>query len=111
MATNLEYLKAVSAYPIPTLTVMEIAQRRGVNLDAEATESTLNGAPYNLAKADIYMWLGTDAPDVSQGGQSYSFTDKQRERFINIASKLFSVFEDNENSINKTVYGYKGSRL
>ena len=57
------------------------------------------------------MWLSV-APDVSQGGQSYSFTDEQRKQFRNRANSLYDDFgASDEAGTPKPIYGYKGSRL
>ncbi len=108
MATTvLESLRGVNAYPIPLRAVSEIAERRGVTLDATVTREVLNGRDYNLAVADILIWLSL-APNVSQGGQTYSFTDGQREQLRNRANALYDEFGEASKGV---VYGYKGSRL
>ena len=108
MATTvLESLRGVNAYPIPLRAVSEIAERRGVTLDETATTEVLNGREYNLAVADILIWLSL-APNVSQGGQTYSFTDGQREQLRNRANALYDEFSEASKGV---VYGYKGSRL
>lgn len=108
--TVLEALKGLNAYPIPLRTLGETAERRGLDLCAEATKAVLAGKDYNLAAADLLMWLSF-APDVSQGGQSFSFTDEQRRRLRNRARGLYRDFGAEAESGAKTVYGYKGSRL
>jgi len=108
MATVLESLRGVNAYPVPLRTITEIAERRGVTLEATATREILKGREYNLAVADILMWLSM-APNVTQGGQSYSFTDDQRQQFRNRAEALLDEFKDE--TPRGVVYGYKGSRL
>lgn len=105
-----ETLKGVSAYPVPLRTLWETAEKRGLDLDGEATEDVLKSKPYNLAKADIFLWLSF-APDISQGGQSFSFTDEQRTRLRAQAKALYSEFEPDGGASQKSVYGYKGSRL
>ena len=77
MAKVIESLKGLNAYPIPLRTLVETAEKRELNLDTEATKEVLKGKEYNLAKADLLLWLSF-APDISQGGQNYSFTDEQR---------------------------------
>jgi hypothetical protein len=108
MATVLDALKGVNSYPVPLRTLTEIAGRRGVSLDAEATADVLKGRDFNLCRADILLWLSY-APDISQGGQSYSFTDEQRTDMRNLASQLMEEYEDE--NVPKTIYGYKGNRL
>lgn len=56
------------------------------------------------------MWLSL-APNVTQGGQSYSFSDEQRLQFRNQANSLYKEFAADDSATPKPVYGYKGSRL
>lgn len=110
MATVLEALKGVNAYPIPLRTLVETAEGRGVSLTDEATQEAMKGKAFNLAVADLLLWLSL-APNVTQGGQSYSFTDEQRTQFRNRANALFEEFGEDEAGTPKPIYGYKGSRL
>ena len=108
MATILEALKGVNSYPVPLRTLTEIAERRGVTLEGSTTMEILKGKAFNLCRADILLWLSY-APDITQGGQSYSFTDEQRTDLRNLAQQLYEEFE--EENAPKTIYGYKGKRL
>jgi hypothetical protein len=111
MATILESLKGISSYPIPLRTIVETAGRRGLSLDDDTTQEVLNGKTYNLTLADLLLWLSF-APNVSQGGQSYSFTDEQRLQFRNRANSLYQDFGASDDvGLSKPIYGYKGSRL
>ena len=103
MATVLESLKGINAYPIPQRTIVNTAEYRGLNLDDDATQEVMRAGNYNLAQADLLMWL-------SQGGQDYSFTDEQRVQFRNRANALYDQYEE-ETVKHKPTYGYKGSRL
>lgn len=105
-----EALIAVTGYPIPTRTAEAIALRRGVSLtDAPTRENTTSKA-FRLCEADVYRWLA-DAPNVSQGGQSFNFTDAQREQFRRKANAIYSALDETESATIGVVYGYKGSRL
>lgn len=108
MATVLEALRAVNSYPIPLRTITETAERREVDLDAEATAGVLLSRAFRLSRADLLIWLSY-APNVTQGGQSYSFTDEQRTRMRNEAQQIYDELE--EEATPKTLYGYKGKRL
>ena len=111
MDTVLDALKGVSAYPVPLRTIGAIADKRGVVLTDDATAEVQYGKAFNLAVADILLWLSI-APDVSQGGQSYSFTDEQRKQFRNRANGLYDDFGESDGAVQpKPIYGYKGSRL
>lgn len=105
--TTLEALKSVNSYPIPLRTLQEVAQRREVELESDCTVTVIQSKGYNLAYADLLMWLSF-APQVTQGGQSYSFTDDQRLQFRNHADELYGKYEDDAP---KARYGYKGSKL
>lgn len=109
MSTVLEALKAVSAYPVPLRTLVETAEQRGLTLSVEATKEVLSGRDYRLAYADLLMWLSI-APNITQGGQSFSFTDEQRQQLRYQAKALYDEL-DEESAAAKTIYGYKGSRL
>ncbi len=109
MATILESLKGVNAYPIPLRTLAETAERRGLTLTAGATKAVMDGKEYSLAVADLLLWLSV-APDVSQGGQSFSFTDEQRKQLRGRAQALYGELGE-ESAVARAVYGYKGGRL
>lgn len=109
MATILETLKGVSAYPVPLRTLVETAEFRGLSLAEAATQEVMVGKAYKLAKADLLLWLSL-APNIGQGGQSYSFTDEQRQQFRNQAKALYDEC-DEVSAATKPIYGYKGSRL
>lgn len=105
----LDSLRSLSAYPVPPYVVQDIGIRRGVDLTSTATAETLRDNAYCLAKADVLMWLAL-APNVSQGGQSYSFSDAQR---VDMRNKALAIYKELGESTaeSKTTYGYKGSRL
>ena len=111
MSTFLEALKGINAYPVPLRTFDEVAVRRGIDLLEEVDKETMAGAGYNLARADILLWLSL-APEVTQGGQSFSFTDEQRTQMRSEARALYKEFaEEDDTYAPKAVYGYKGDRL
>lgn len=108
MATHLDALRSINSYPVPLRTISETAQRRGLALDEQATAQSLVDKTFILCRADILLWLSY-APNITQGGQSYSFTDEQRTGMRNLAQQLYDEFKDE--CAPKTIYGYKGKRL
>lgn len=110
MVTVLDALKGISAYPVPLRTLSAVSLKRGIQLEQEATEETLTGKAYRLAEADILMWLSA-APSISQGGQSFSFTEEQRREMRNKAKRIYAEFGNDGETATKPIYGYKGSRL
>ena len=102
-----DLLAGINAYPIPPLTLIGIGEARGLDISATATQESMKSKAYRLCRADVLMWLA-GAPDISQGGQSYSFTDEQRNRFRAEAQGIMDELEAEQRT---TIYGYKGSRL
>lgn len=105
--TTLESLKGINSYPIPYRTLETVAVRHGLSLSVSATAEIVNGRDYKLACAELLRWLST-APNITQGGQSYSFSDEQRLQLRNQADDLLAECAE---EAPKTRYGYKGSRL
>lgn len=103
-----EALRGISAYPIPPRTLSETAARRGVDLLEESTPAIVVSASFRLCQADLLLWLSM-APDISQGGQTYSFTDEQREAMRRRANRLYEELEASSSA--RVSYGYKGSVL
>lgn len=110
MDNVLDSLKGVNAYPIPLRTLSEVAERRGIVLTAEATSELLTSKAYNLCVADLLFWLSF-APNITQGGQSYSFSDTQRTQLRGRARAIYDEWAKDEAGTPKATYGYKGSRL
>lgn len=108
MTTVLQTLKSLNGYPIPTATYEAIAVYRGLALDSEATQDTMASNSYQLAVADILTWLSF-APDVSQGGISYSLSSDERTMLRSKAGAIMSSL--GVESKLSTTYGYKGASL
>lgn len=108
--TILESLLAISAYPIPLRTIETTAVKRGLEMEDDCDSDTLASRSYRLASADIMMWLFY-APNVSQGGQSYSLTDAQRAAFRSRARTIYDELGDADDKNNGIRYGYKGENL
>ena len=103
----LQALRSLSAYPVPPVTIERVAAERGLVVTAEADAAMLHSQPYLLCKADILIWL-SEAPNVSQGGQNFSFTDEQRKQLREQASE---ILEDSGEEGITAQYGYKGDTL
>lgn len=108
-ASYLEALKSINAYPVPMTVFDRIATERAINLGDELTAEGARSKAYRLAKADILMWL-SGAPNVSQGGQSYSFSDEQRDEMRDEARCIYNAAGEEDEAVG-VVYGYKGDRL
>lgn len=105
--TILEELRGINAYPIPDDVILASCLKRNVDPTQTATVGTHNDA-YRLVEADLLLWLSR-APDVTQGGQRYSFNESQRKEFRNAAAAVYDELDGGDGA--KPIYGYKGSRM
>lgn len=106
--TIFDSLQSINAYPIPSATITRVGMGRGLDPEATVTADTLKTPEYRMAYADLLLWLSV-APNISQGGQSYSFSDEERKRFRQEALDILDELDDEYK--NHVPYGYKGDRL
>lgn len=109
MTTVTESLQGINAYPIPMRALDTIMAKRELNGDAEATKEIIEGSAFTLARADVLIWLSR-APNVSQGGQSYSFSEDERKQFRLEAGSIYADLEP-DGDLTRIKYGYRGDRL
>jgi hypothetical protein len=105
--TILESLKSISSYPVSLQTLTDIAIKRSLSLTDPATPEILSSAPYQLAKADVMMWVSL-APNVSQADVSYNLSPDDKKEWRRQANIIYRNL-DATKSITK--FGYKGDRL
>lgn len=105
----LQSLKSLSGYPIPLATIQDVADEVGISVDAEATGEIRGSKEFKRAKARVYLYL-SKAPNVSQGGISYNFSEEDRRRFRQEAESILDEIGDNADGLGVT-YGYKGEDL
>lgn len=101
-------LRSMSAYPIPAVTLQSIAAGEGLDADELLTSGLLRSREYRRAQAGVYLFL-SEAPNVSQNGISYSFSDDDRRRFRTRAESILDELGDKANS--GVSYGYQGEEL
>ena len=102
-------LKNLSAYPIPSAAIEDIAEGVGLAVDAELTPEIRNSIAFQRAKARVYLFL-SEAPMVSQGGVYYSFSGEERKRLRLKAEGLLEHIGDATSEVG-VEYGYKGEDL
>ncbi len=106
--TVIQSLQQLNLYPIPDSVVTNICEERGLVADDEVTTEIRAEKEYKLATANVYKWLAFAPTTVSQGGVTFSISESDKKRFLELANQLYS---DNEEQPTGAVYGYKGSRL
>lgn len=99
----LESLAAINAYPIPQNTILSAINEAGMQPDEEATFVKREEPEYKRAKAYLYRFLA-EAPNISQGGVSYSFSSTDKELFRKKAEELLMEADGN----NTFSYGWDG---
>lgn len=102
----IESLKSLTAYPVPTATLINICDEVGLDSQNEADSATRKAKAYNRAKAHVYSFLA-EAPNVSQGGISYSFSEDERSRFRKRAAAILEELGDDP-SQGTNIGGYIG---
>lgn len=105
----LQSLKSLSGYPIPLATIKDVADEVGLDIDVELTQEIRNSKEFKRAKAQVYFFL-SEAPNVSQGGISYSFSEEERRRFRLRAESILDEIGDS-GIASGVEYGYKGEEL
>lgn len=105
--TIAQSLKSLSAYPIPSATLQDVAEGAGLTIDTEVTPEVRRSRSFRRAKAKTLIWL-SGAPNVSQGGQSYSFSDDERNRLHGWA---MDILDDLGELDNTDQFGYQGEDL
>lgn len=102
-----EYLRGLTNYPLSEEALQSILSKRGLDGESTTTDDKL----LCLVTADLYSWVAL-APDISQGGQSYSILYSVREYYRKRARELYRAGgEPVEEVTAKVRYGYKGERL
>lgn len=103
-----DYLRGLTNYPVHEEALQSILSKRGASYDTDAID---DDQLLCLTTADVYRWLST-APDISQGGQSYSLSDTTRSFYRAKANALYREAGEPESvTTGHPRYGYKGDRL
>lgn len=105
--TLIDYLRGLTSYPVPEEALQSILSKRGLDGKRTMTDDKL----LCLVTADLYSWVAL-APDISQGGQSYSLLYSVREYYRKRANELYRAGGEPVEEVKaKVQYGYKGERL
>ena len=72
MATVLESLKGINAYPIPLRTLVDAAEYRGLDMTVEVSQEIMQTAKYKLAQADLLLSRRAGSHTASRTSSGYS---------------------------------------
>lgn len=95
-------LTSISNYPISADYVNVLAAKHGLSVEDEFDAGAANSDEYKMCSADVYDFLAV-APNVSQGGISFSFSESERSMFRKKAAELRA-----EAKGGASVYGWQG---
>lgn len=101
-----ESLKSINNYPIPPYVLTKSAIKNGMSLEEEVTSEILISREYRLMEADVYAFLA-GAPDVTQNGVLFSFSQEQREWFLSMSNGIKTELGIEDSSTGQG-YGYMG---
>jgi len=81
-------LKSISNYPIPSSVIDNVADEAGIaDTTQTATKEIRKSSDFKRATAYVYRFLA-DAPNITQGGISYTFSEDERSRFSKRAAAI-----------------------
>lgn len=98
-------LMSISSYPIPAPVIENIAGAAGLEPDTEVDLEVRQSDPFRRATAGVYQYL-SEAPNVSQGGISYIFSEDERTRFAQRASNILASLGESQEA--EIEVGYMG---
>ena len=104
--TILESLKSKVSYPLGEDTLNSILITRGLDAGAEFNVSIANSNSFKGAVADLYLQLVT-VPNISEGGMSVSYGDKNVFLSLYRALKKEIGEEDLTSTAKTTFVGFK----
>lgn len=108
--TILQSLQCLSAYPIPVGVIADILLSCGLYSEDNFNTEVIESKSYIMAKSKLYDYLFT-APNVSENGISFSFSESQREYFKSMSLMLKRKAGEEASLANGVVFGYKGEDL
>lgn len=108
--TIIQSLKSLSGYPIPSIVIEDIVDSEGLHINDVINAETRNSNAFKRCQAKVFTFL-SEAPNVSQGGISFSFSEVERLRLKTKAGDILSAIGDKSANELKVTFGYKGENL
>lgn len=107
MQTIQQSLTSLSSYPVQQRVLNRVAVARALVLGDVADATVLATNNYQLAEADILMFL-SKAPNVSEGGVHFAFSESDKAGFRSEAAYLYQLYEV---TAREPRFGYQGEDL
>ena len=99
-------LISINNYPIPDLFVEKVGIERGLSVSDDYTLEVAGSEAFELATADVYMYLYTQLSSLSEQEVSFGQDAETKENFFSLANNIYSKYNDPKFS--GIVYGFKG---
>lgn len=93
--TLLESLQSLSNYPVSSEYVQGVLTEEGIDPAMDLTPETAHDTGFLRAKRRVCLYLAT-APNITQGGISYSLDSTARGHFIEMASDIAEELSDSD---------------
>lgn len=87
--TIMQALRSINSYPLTDEQLSMAALSAGLDPNSDAI-GMLTKKEYTHAKANVYALLA-EAPNISQGGISFSFTSDEKKQFFAVACRLYNA--------------------
>jgi len=102
-----ESLISLNSFPIPTSFISKVGIDRDLIVSEEYTYIISNFKNYQLAIADVYMWIH-DSPNLSEQDVSISSIAVIKQDLMNKANAIYKKYNDAKYSGSGIIYGFIG---
>lgn len=99
-----EALISLNSFPIPTNLIEKVGIERGLDVNQDYSLAISISNEYELASADIYMWLA-DQPSLREQEVSINQGENTKDRLMSIANDIYAKYDDPKYT-GKGKYGY-----
>jgi len=88
-----EALQSITVYPIPDNQIELVCLERELTSTDAIDKTIAESQAYQLAKADLYLWLAT-AFAVSEQEVSFNLSRDEKTNFLNLANAIYGEYDD-----------------
>lgn len=98
-------LLSLNNFPIPDLFIEKVGIERGLIVEDSYTLEIGNSESFELATADVYLWLSKHA-NITEQEVSINNLQSIKESFLDLANSIYSKYNDPK--FNGRTYGFIG---
>ena len=101
-----ESLISLNSFPIPSSLIEKVGIERELTITEDYTLAVSQSQAYELATADIYVWLSKQ-PILKEQEVSISQDTEIKQQFLDDANAIYKKYDDDKYS-GKGTYGFLG---